>query len=318
YFHPGQFRPGTPDGEKLIAHELAHTLQTRRRALAPDSPNQVHSAEALERNANDLVAGRISQPLSAPAGAALPQQFSDEPWYMEVRRLAVLQRYRQLLHQLQSGLETGALLAPAERIRPHDRIQNMLTGRIVSRAERNAIVGRLVLNLALLITQLEAGAAPGSWDEPIVEGYNLSTADVHGEGDSTITDAVTYYAHWSHDHGHPFAEVHDEEAYIFGLLSGAPPLPTASSPTVQEGQIDRHQPAETSSASPGRHAFEGGHAPVAHIVVEDPEHAPLTYHPAVGGTVPVRGYLADVYLDSDRHEHYYLYRGRRIYLPGFH
>src|SRR5579859_7019832 len=29
FFHPGQFQPGTPEGQALIAHELAHTLQTR-------------------------------------------------------------------------------------------------------------------------------------------------------------------------------------------------------------------------------------------------------------------------------------------------
>src|SRR5579885_3227952 len=29
FFHPGQYQPGTPRGRALIAHELAHTLQTR-------------------------------------------------------------------------------------------------------------------------------------------------------------------------------------------------------------------------------------------------------------------------------------------------
>ena len=44
YFAHGEYRPGTPDGDELIAHEVAHVVQQRG---APD-----------ERAADRLAAGR--------------------------------------------------------------------------------------------------------------------------------------------------------------------------------------------------------------------------------------------------------------------
>jgi Domain of unknown function (DUF4157) len=50
YFGRGEYRPGTPDGNELIAHEVAHTIQQRGAPL--DGPLMVSQpGDALERDA---------------------------------------------------------------------------------------------------------------------------------------------------------------------------------------------------------------------------------------------------------------------------
>lgn len=45
YFAAGRYRPGTPDGDHLLAHELVHTLQHRRH-IGSRRPSAVHSSGA--------------------------------------------------------------------------------------------------------------------------------------------------------------------------------------------------------------------------------------------------------------------------------
>lgn len=80
YFHPGQFRPETPDGQRLIAHELAHTRQTRgsENAAGPAPLRVSQPGDALERNADALAHGTTKQALAAPAGAALRTPIDNE------------------------------------------------------------------------------------------------------------------------------------------------------------------------------------------------------------------------------------------------
>lgn len=80
YFHSGQFRPDTPDGQRLIAHELAHTRQTRgsENAAGPAPLRVSQPGDALERNADALAHGTTKQALAAPAGAALRTPIDNE------------------------------------------------------------------------------------------------------------------------------------------------------------------------------------------------------------------------------------------------
>lgn len=77
YFHPGQFQPGTPEGKTLIAHELAHTLQTRSPASAASrsAADVSRPGDALEKNADALARGETARALAAPAGIALRAPF---------------------------------------------------------------------------------------------------------------------------------------------------------------------------------------------------------------------------------------------------
>jgi hypothetical protein len=60
HFGAGQYQPGTPDGNRLIAHEVAHTVQQRGASdtgtLEVSTPGDAHEVEA-ERFADAVVAG---------------------------------------------------------------------------------------------------------------------------------------------------------------------------------------------------------------------------------------------------------------------
>src|SRR5690348_2695956 len=56
FFGPGEYRPGTPAGRELLAHELVHVVQQR--DAAPNGPLKVSEpGDALEREAEDVARG---------------------------------------------------------------------------------------------------------------------------------------------------------------------------------------------------------------------------------------------------------------------
>ena len=56
---PGLYRPGTPAGDALIAHEVAHTVQQSHRAHRPGSMD-VRTEHALEREADEAAAHAVT------------------------------------------------------------------------------------------------------------------------------------------------------------------------------------------------------------------------------------------------------------------
>lgn len=73
-FDRGEYRPHTPDGQRLLAHELAHTIQQHGMQRAGrdlelgDAPQHAH----LEREADALADRVMSRPAAAPAARPLP------------------------------------------------------------------------------------------------------------------------------------------------------------------------------------------------------------------------------------------------------
>ena len=53
YFAAGEYNPGSADGDRLIAHELAHTVQ-QRGAPQRRSAVRLHPGDAMEREADDV------------------------------------------------------------------------------------------------------------------------------------------------------------------------------------------------------------------------------------------------------------------------
>ncbi|HVX67238.1 MAG TPA: DUF4157 domain-containing protein, partial [Bryobacteraceae bacterium] len=66
-FAPGQYRPGTPEGDAILAHELAHVAQ-QRQGQAEAVPRD--ESAALERDADQAAAGTVLSIWAAAAGAA--------------------------------------------------------------------------------------------------------------------------------------------------------------------------------------------------------------------------------------------------------
>jgi len=70
YFAGGEYRPGTGDGDRLIAHELAHVVQ-QRGATAGGSLAVTEPGDALERDADQAADAVMA---SAPASAQEPAE----------------------------------------------------------------------------------------------------------------------------------------------------------------------------------------------------------------------------------------------------
>ncbi|MFG1793030.1 DUF4157 domain-containing protein [Nocardia sp. NPDC049149] len=76
-FRDGTYQPGTPAGDHLLAHELAHVVQQRRGGVAADSAHLEHGAQQA--------AGSYADGGSITVAGAGPQQVScqnedDEEW----------------------------------------------------------------------------------------------------------------------------------------------------------------------------------------------------------------------------------------------
>jgi Domain of unknown function (DUF4157) len=86
-FAPGRYEPNTPQGQRLLAHELAHTVQQRGASTFPNT--STHSLEvsrpsdAHERNANAMVSslghGRAAMPAAHSSGLAIQCEDASEP-----------------------------------------------------------------------------------------------------------------------------------------------------------------------------------------------------------------------------------------------
>jgi Domain of unknown function (DUF4157) len=56
-FSEGRYQPHTPEGQRLLMHELAHTVQQGRVGTLPDRLEVSRRGESAERNADHLVSG---------------------------------------------------------------------------------------------------------------------------------------------------------------------------------------------------------------------------------------------------------------------
>jgi hypothetical protein len=82
-FAGGQYRPGTPFGDALLAHELAHVLQQRAGRRERGSPNAEVERRGMEQNADRAaasvmgrMAGQPAGPVAAPGATGLGLQLS--------------------------------------------------------------------------------------------------------------------------------------------------------------------------------------------------------------------------------------------------
>ncbi len=68
YFKQGEFKPGSHDGQKLLAHELTHTIQQTGKQIRrkPNKPSQVHFKQIQRRT----VASQATEPVTSEAAAS--------------------------------------------------------------------------------------------------------------------------------------------------------------------------------------------------------------------------------------------------------
>ena len=75
-FAAGEFRPGTPDGDHLITHEVAHTIQQSRAAVATTQRKSPHSTGGNAEAQADAFADAIVGGQRPPALTAAPQSIA--------------------------------------------------------------------------------------------------------------------------------------------------------------------------------------------------------------------------------------------------
>lgn len=184
YFHPGEYRPNTPQGENLIAHELAHTRQTRRSSVAlPGERSSLVSrpGDALEKNAEALASGATTAVLAAPAGAVLRTPFDQESSGDHARRQELLQSIHNAQANLLRLLQTGGLIANTELAVERGGVQGVVVPAntagaddesFVSYATRDVQLRRMIRNLAAMGTLYRTA--------PIPAGLPASEADDDG------------------------------------------------------------------------------------------------------------------------------------------
>jgi len=126
-FRDGAYDPSRPDGQRLIAHEVAHTVQARGAAAASGAATEVSQPDdAPEREADAFADGfvRNLHGVGGPAAAAVDPVVSapragvvsrvQDPAAQRASRISVgtsVQAYRTTYPDARGGLLTQALLA---------------------------------------------------------------------------------------------------------------------------------------------------------------------------------------------------------------
>jgi hypothetical protein len=314
YFHPGEFEPDSSRGQALIAHEIAHTLQTR------GSENPTHRApnaavsrpgDALEKNASALARGETSRALAAPAGAALRSPFDSERADERSRRERLLESIGNATETILRLLRTGGLVEDAEVAAERGSVRGVVYSDdprdpdaiFRSYAQRDARLRRMVRSLMALGRFYRTAPIPADFAAPVLteEGEYQSTVtyppgsrvDVSSYGGKTPewADLQAAYERYRATQGQTDSDFDldwfylDPDARIIpGAARGAPRI--------------------------GRGVPSG-----AYMVVPDIENEPLRYW-RLDGFSPVPEGSVIVEFWHDDFGYYYMHRSGRIDVPS--
>lgn len=313
YFHPGQFQPGTPQGEALIAHELAHTLQTRHAAGAGGGSDSFVSqpGDVFERNADALVRGETAHALAAPAGAALRSPFDSENATDRARRERLIQSISNATNSLIRLLQTRGLLQNTEVEVTRQGTQGVIFGAhtantpqevFTSYADRDVRIRRIIRELQAMGTQYRSQPVPSAFTPPTYDptqnNYSSTVRNTQG-----TTSYNSSNQNW----------VDLEAAYERYCVS------QGMTPNQYENDWYYLDPANmiAPGAAHGAHAYSTGIQTGVFIVVPDIDHEPLNYWRLTGTSPQPRGSVI-VELWHDQLGYYYMNRGQRIDVPNPH
>jgi hypothetical protein len=313
FFHPGQFQPGTPKGEALIAHELAHTLQTRNSSQAGSGSGSFVSrpGDAFEKNADALVRGETARALAAPAGAALRSPFDSESAADRGRREHLLQSIGNASNTLIRLLQTNGLLN-FEMATTRGGMRGVVYGPLgpnsifTSYADRDTQIRRIILFLQAMGTLYRTAPIPGSFSAPTFDattGNYMSAVQYPPGGKLRGVNFQSSHSEW----------VDLQAAYERYLLSQG--LSTNQSPYDLDWlYLD---PANTvvPGAARGAARLSGGIQTGVNMVVPDIEHEPLRYWRLTGNSLTPRGSTI-VEIWRDDLGYYYMNHGQRIAVPN--
>ncbi|HTB80777.1 MAG TPA: DUF4157 domain-containing protein [Opitutaceae bacterium] len=313
YFHPGQFQPGTPKGQALIAHELAHTLQTRLSAPGGSRPASFVSqpGDAFENNADALARGTTTRALAAPAGAALRSPFDSENAADQARREQLLQSISNAANTLIRLLQTKGLMK-FETASTRSGVQGVVYAPLgansifTNYADRDALIRRIIRFLQAMGTLYRTAPIPSRFSAPTLDAStgNYTSSVQYPPGGQLR--GVNYQA--SDPQWADLQAAYERYLLSQGLTSNQPPydldwLYLDPSNTVVPG------------AASGAPRLSGGIQTGVNMVVPDIEHEPLRYWRLTGSSPTPKGSVI-IELWHDTLGYYYMNHGQRIDVPS--
>ncbi len=315
YFHPGQFQPGTPQGEALIAHELAHTLQTRHSAGAGGGSDSFvsHPGDAFEKNADALARGETTRALAAPAGAALRSPFDCGSAADKTRRAQLLQSIGNATNTLIRVLQTNGLFN-FETATTRGGVNGIVFGPLgpnspfTSYADRDTQIRRIIRFLQTMGTLYRTAPIPGNFSAPTFDastGNYMSSVPYPPGGKMTGVNFQSSQSEW----------VDLQAGYERYLLSQG--LTTNQSPYDADWFYLDPANKIVPGAAQGAPHLSTGIQTGNYMVVPDIDHEPLRYWPLTGSSPRPPGSVI-IELWNDQLGYYYMHRGQRIDVPNPH
>ena len=314
YFRPGEFRPGTPAGEKLIAHELAHTLQTRLGRTEKSHPTAAPTEVALEDNADALATGKTSEVIPAPAGRPLRSPLPGESTADTARREELLGSIRRAEASLINLLSSGGLITTDEVAAERASVRGVIvpastSGRsdenFISYSDRNRMIQRILRSLITMADFYRANPIPSALppavlapketpDAPDYYNTTISTPEgnsSYGSANSAWTQLQAAYELYLVGQGLPSFEYWVDEIYLIPDYTITP------------------------GAARGARRLSRGIASGAYMVFPDVEHEPYNYWRLDGYTAAPRGAQIIEFWHDDI-GYYYMLHDQRIDVPS--
>jgi hypothetical protein len=275
-------------GQEIVFEEgqYAPSTASGRALLAHELAHVVQQERGLggdeataEREANAAAAGRASAAGRA-AGALQRQPAAGEDPDLKARRIAAANAARIAIDRVRLALQRGYLFEGEEF---EDDLIRTLDDELESPPERQARLRRLASDLHDLLVQLDAGPVPDSWFEEQTEQGKLSV----GVHDGEWQDVSALYLHRQVSLGRDLEASSKNVFYI-----RTEPVPEK----------------RTKGA-----AIAGGIQTGRFVVVPDAENDPLRVYSVSPSTTTTEGEIVELWHDDLGY--YYLYGGRKIYLP---
>ena len=311
YFHPGEFRPDTPHGRELLAHEMAHTLQTR----ASDdtsgelTPNDVaQESDPLEKNADALAAGETSHVLAAPPRAALCSPFDSESSTDRDRRLKLVRSIDNALATVLRVMRTGGLLTRVEAVVERGGVQGVAirvgtsSEMFISFAERDRTLRRIVGSLQAMATRYRSAPIAPDFASPVPEKSGEFTTSFrygNAKGEEALAEFTRATPEWADLQGAYFRQLH-----LQGILESGKGF-------FLDGYYLDPSAAVTPGVARGAPRVRSGTPSGAYVVFPDIENAPLRYFVVDGYTEAPPGSVI-VELWQDEFGYYTTRGGQRV------
>lgn len=246
HFAPGEYSPGTKDGQHLIAHELSHVIQQKKGQVSPDSTvngREVNSSAKLEneadRNADKIISG---QKLNLGSAGGQQSQWMQHNSKAIQRKTA---HYGDFDDEKYDKSADGKKLHAAIKFKPNEKVNAKKIG-FTQAIRKNVGGSNIAIDPAAKERMVDSGSAEG-WR---IDRISSKTNPIYGASDLSGTDGLDQTnqtnnstanptelnpdlgRNATYDLGHRYDDAGTEKKKDAGLYDG-PTILSASSSSVE-------------------------------------------------------------------------------------